>query len=326
MRCLAAGAAVVTAGSLVLAASAPAFPGHNGALAFTGFIEDRSTDSSLVGLFRGDTGSGALPMGTCAENDVVGFSVCPFYRGLSFSADGTRVAVEQIDTPPEAPVAGSRLAIASGGGLPSALPALTSGDADPAWSNNDTKLVFTGDLSVRGTGLGRIYTVAPDGSHLRRLTSARDSRDPRWSPNGRYIAFVRFVGRRADLWVMRADGGHAHRLTRDVGTPGDPSPSGPPSWSPRSSVLAFVHRGAIYTIGLDGRHLRRVTPSRRIAEASNPAWSPNGVRIAFSSLDSSGPIWTIDPSGAHLHLQAYVSPSNGDVTIYGLDWQRVPSP
>jgi Tol biopolymer transport system component len=223
----------------------------------------------------------------------------------------------------------SRLAIASGGGLPSTLPALTSGDADPAWSNNDAKLVFTGDLTAFGTGLGRIYTVAPDGSQLRRLTSTRDSREPRWSPNGRYIAFLRYAGRRADLWIMRADGRHAHRLVQDVGNPVFPSQSSSASWSPRSTAIAFGHRGAVYTIGPDGRHLRRVTPSRIFAAASTPAWSPNGMRIAFvgvrrPSASNSPAIWTIDPSGSHPHRLRYLDESGEDWSLFALDWQPIP--
>src|SRR5919201_4643644 len=53
-----------------------------------------------------------------------------------------------------------------------------------------------------------VWVAADDGSHQRRLAGGLF---PKISPNGRWVAYVRFVGGRAQLRVVRAGGG-ASRL------------------------------------------------------------------------------------------------------------------
>ena len=70
-----------------------------------------------------------------------------------------------------------------------------------------------------------------------------------------------------------------------------------PAWSPDGKLVAFAARRGtghfeIYTIGVDGTGLRRVTYSTE--DAFEPAWSPDGSTIAFSR---GGSIVTIDPNG-----------------------------
>jgi Tol biopolymer transport system component len=104
---------------------------------------------------------------------------------------------------------------------------------------------------------------------------------PHWSPDGREIVFFseRQNGK-ADLFVMSADGTGRRAVmeTPDVD-------EGAPSWSPDGQRLAFDSdrhgNFEIFTVGVDGRDLRRLTshPARDLA----PAWSPDGTRIAFMS-------------------------------------------
>jgi hypothetical protein len=84
---------------------------------------------------------------------------------------------------------------------------------------------------VRG---GNIYTVNPAhvaGSLVRLTTDGRAS-GPRWSPNGKLIAYID----RGSLWVMNTDGSHKKRLT--VAAPGYTDSR--PTWSPNGRYLAFV--------------------------------------------------------------------------------------
>jgi TolB protein len=123
-------------------------------------------------------------------------------------------------------------------------------------------------------GASDIYTVRPDGSGVRRLTTSDDFEDnPSWSPRGRRIAYIR----NQQVWVMKADGSGQHQITRMRAALRDPA------WSPggRRIMFATDDRGEdIWTVRPDGRKLRRVTDTPRAAEFQ-PSWAPDGKRIAF---------------------------------------------
>jgi TolB protein len=133
------------------------------------------------------------------------------------------------------------------------------------------------------TSAGKIFTIRPDGSGMRRVTSgAKSDGDPDWSPDRRYIAFTRatMVGEhefrgdpifRQDILVVGADGGATRTLIRS---------GSDPQWSPTGTSLVFRRyskRGdpEIWLAGADG------TEPRRLGRGENPAWSPDGRTIAF---------------------------------------------
>lgn len=85
----------------------------------------------------------------------------------------------------------------------------------PDWSPDGTLLTF-----ARATqGRTDIFTVAPDGTGLTRLTSTpnRAEYTPAYSPSGTAIVYARAQGpsihARDDLWKMAADGAGVTRLT-----------------------------------------------------------------------------------------------------------------
>ncbi len=84
-------------------------------------------------------------------------------------------------------------------------------------------------------GTSDIWIVPAQGGEPRRLTSnpASDSQ-PRWSPDGRKIAFVSARSGLPQIWTINVDGGEAVQLTRiSTGASG-------PVWSARGTHLAFV--------------------------------------------------------------------------------------
>jgi Tol biopolymer transport system component len=99
--------------------------------------------------------------------------------------------------------------------------------AAPAWMTTKRHSVRRGDNTVEPrSGIlfvadGDIFLIQPDGSGRTQLTHSRRSEsDPRWSPDGRRIAFTRAQGRNAipdlstaDVTVMDADGSNPTRLT-----------------------------------------------------------------------------------------------------------------
>ena len=87
---------------------------------------------------------------------------------------------------------------------------------------------------VPGCPVG-IYTINPDGSDTRHIRPSGQS--PRWSPDGRWIAFsegTRDNGGLQSVFVMRPTGADARQVTNhnDVDAT-------PPCWSPDSKRLAY---------------------------------------------------------------------------------------
>ncbi len=84
-----------------------------------------------------------------------------------------------------------------------------------------------------------IYGVPVDGSSApRRLTSGIRDTGPRWSPDGKQLAFVRSIDKDgkaqpAQIYLLAMDGGEARPLT-DV-----PRGASNPTWSPDGKTIAF---------------------------------------------------------------------------------------
>jgi Tol biopolymer transport system component len=147
-----------------------------------------------------------------------------------------------------------------------------------------------------------IFTINPDGSGLTKIsTELRFDFEPSWSSNGEKIAFSGLRNGNWDIYTINADGSGLKRITK--GLSGDFTPS----WSPDGKWIAFVKQrreggantvcnSCIYKKKVDGTGLRRLTNTKRFA--SDPAWSPNGKKIAFSQFArrTGGQIFKMDAS------------------------------
>src|SRR5262249_28202822 len=128
-----------------------------------------------------------------------------------------------------------------------------------------------------------IYTVRPDGSARKRLTRAawgEVSRSPRWSRDGRQIAFVRgrFPGCCPDeaVWTMTAAGKNTRPLTDALGLGGEAASA--PAWAP-------------------GHVSRRPTvPAPRPVELT-PERTLEDPRLVDSTLEADGPRAAVDLCG-----------------------------
>ena len=84
----------------------------------------------------------------------------------------------------------------------------------------------------------RLFTVRPDGTDLRRITTPGGATNPDWSPDGRMIAFGLEKATTAGVAVMNANGKQLRTLT-PTGFQGQPS------FSPDGQKLAVTIRLAV---------------------------------------------------------------------------------
>jgi Tol biopolymer transport system component len=146
---------------------------------------------------------------------------------------------------------------------------------DVQWSPDGTSIVFSTDRD----GESSIYKVNPDGRHLTRLA---DGLVPRWSPDGKRIAFIKEDG----IYLMNQDGSKATELVNDS-TAIEASLVGLNlSWSPNGERIVFSSwrngDSKIYVVNTDSG--QQVNLTRNAEYEALPKWSPDGKSIAFLGM------------------------------------------
>lgn len=184
-----------------------------------------------------------------------------------------------------------------------------AGDINPSFSPDGSKLAFT---SFRD-GPAEVYTMNADGTDQRRLTSTPAANaKPVYSPNGSKIAFMSFRDSsrnppQPEIYVMSTDGSAQTRLTSTDG-------NAVPSFSPDGSKIVFssvrdsMPGGAadyeIYIMNADGSAQTSLTSHASDIIDVDPAFSPDGSRIAFASTRGSRQpqIYTMQADGGNVQL------------------------
>ncbi len=157
--------------------------------------------------------------------------------------------------------------------------------------------VYFNDAHTRGA----IFTIRPDGTGLVQLTHRGRvllDTEPDWSPDGRWIVFMRVkVGVYGRLYKMRSNGTHLTRL--DSSCKPENCEDLAPAWSPNGKLIAFTRNDQgtdwLSVMRADGTHVREMTDRWTAGQ-----WSPNGKRMAVGrSIDRGTAVFTIALDGTH---------------------------
>jgi Tol biopolymer transport system component len=307
---------------LAIAATVPAgaaFPGKNGKIAFDGLIDND--------IFTVNPSGVPAPV-RITTNPVAG-------DGAAYSPDGFRIVFHGSGS------TNNDIFVMNSDGT--GIRRITTDNVNnyPAWSPDGTRIVY---VSRRDTTAfpnpGRddeIFTVNADGSGQRRLTNNDgDDTRPAWSPNGARIAFTAFrdFGPNTNndaIMVMDAadangDGnGDNERIFQANGGPDDNA-----TWSPNGANIAWDDNGDILVKGsatgnVNPDTIPRLTDAGSGRDGFQPAWSPDGTRVAFIGRrpTTSDPydIFHVSATGG---AESRVT-TNADLNATSnVDWQPIP--
>ena len=112
---------------------------------------------------------------------------------------------------------------------------------------------------------------------------ARGIAEPRLSPDGREVAYVTTVNRRAALAVVPVGGGPEEVLTSDLVPRGQGGYGGGAfAWVPDGRALVVAAAGDLWLVPRTGGPARRLTEHGAEGRVGAPAVAPDGSRVAYT--------------------------------------------
>jgi Tol biopolymer transport system component len=248
----------------------------------------------------GDDGSNLRVLLTAPAGDVERFASSAwspngqrvYFVGVLGARRGDRLIYHESDA----------FGVDARGGEPRRI--TTSRDVETAVPSPDgrTLLVTRDEHPGKRPETAGLWLLDTDGGNERRLLGAEEGQQDfagSWSPDGRTIAFTRcrdtppdtfgFIENTCAVYTVSSDGSGLRELAER---------SSQPAFSPDGRLIAFVSdrdehgrhatgsdeemfSNELYVMDADGGNERRLTESESLNEI-DPAWSPDGSRIAFA--------------------------------------------
>lgn len=201
--------------------------------------------------------------------------------------------------------------IPASGGAPRRLTAFGSA---PAWAPDGQRIAFRSTEPVSfawsdlgGAGPSTVWTVASDGSQLRRVTELDNPPGqqamPDWSPDGKSLVFVAMSPKSA-IWSLDLVSGKLDTLVK-VGRDVPQQPGtwftrlADPTYSPTGkglyfSALSGLGDYSIYFLPRSGGRPMELYPTRGDVPAGI-ASSPDGKRLVFTRFTNISRLWKLTP-------------------------------
>jgi tricorn protease len=133
---------------------------------------------------------------------------------------------------------------------------------------------------------GELFTIATERGDIRRLTRTPSVREtqPRWSPDGKWIAFVGDQSGREEVWVCDERGGQLKQISD-----GD-AQKGQLAWSPDAKHLLYTtSENKLYKYSFATGKTVVMATGNVLAFGGvgilNPQWSPDGKWISYTKAN-----------------------------------------
>lgn len=188
----------------------------------------------------------------------------------------------------------------------------------PAFSPDDKMLAFTWD-GQQGNNIDIYVKLLDAETPLRLTTDPAADISPTWSPDGRFLAFVRiFADGKAGIYLVPTLGGPERELVTDIWSAGTAVPAGRLAWSPDDKFLVFAGRTDqaetqlhLFLYDFEKQEKRQITNSSE--DDRMPVFSPDGKTLAFiRGLDE---IYVMPAAGAAPRQLTF-----DNRRIFGLAW------
>jgi eukaryotic-like serine/threonine-protein kinase len=165
---------------------------------------------------------------------------------------------------------------------------------EPDFSPDGNQVVFSWDGEKRDNRDIYVKLVGTGGPPLRLTTDPADDHSPRWSPDGRFIAFLRDLSQeKSAVLLIPALGGPERKVAEIFNADASFLPGPYLAWSPDGNWLVISDRAsprepfALFLLSIETSEKQKLTsPPEQSLGDSSPAFSPNGSNLAFSrSID-----------------------------------------
>src|SRR5215469_13563352 len=173
------------------------------------------------------------------------------------------------------------------------LPELGEEAYFPAVARQGNRMAFVHE--VLDSDLWRSKLPSPYGpgrAPERIISSTKVEGAPRFSPDGKRLAFLSYRSGEAEIWTSDPDGSNAAQLTNLKTAKPEM-----PSWSPDGRTIAFEDGGPFQVISANGGEPRRLLSTLEPFEG--PSWSRDGGWIYFwrKKLGGEAQIWKVASRG-----------------------------